>query len=406
MDEDPRNRRLGVWLIGARGAISTCVAYGLGGLRQGLIEPTGIATARDPFARLPFIGFDEIVLGGHEVAVGDMSRSSAELVRHGVLPEKLVEASSAEAAAFDARIRPGILDGPDVGRGDLDPASARLGSATPREQIECMREDIETFRREQEVDRVVVVYVASTESWREERPEWASLSRLEETLDAGAELPASSLYAYAALRAGAPFVNFTPNRGSSLGALRELARELGLPHCGNDGKTGETLMKTALAPMFMARALRVLSWQGYNMLGNRDGEVLNDPARRESKKRNKDEALRGILSDPEMHTQVSIDFVPSLHDWKTAWDFVHFEGFLGAKMSLQFTWAGSDSALAAPLVIDLVRLADFANARGEVGEMEHTACYFKSPLTADGHVDHDFHAQYRALLAYVEGHLA
>ena len=405
MDQAPPNRRLGLWLIGARGAISTCVAYGLGGLRQGLIEPTGIATARDPFARLPLVGFDEIVLGGHEVAVGDMSRSSAELVRHGVLSEKLVEASSAEAAALDARIRPGVLDGPDVGHADLDPASARLGAAPPREQIEHLREDLETFRREQEVDRVIVVYVASTESWREDRPEWESLERLEESLDGGGELPASSIYAYAALRAGAPFVNFTPNKGSSLGALRELARELGLPHCGSDGKTGETLMKTALAPMFAARALRVLAWQGYNMLGNRDGEVLNDPVRRESKKRNKDEALRAILCDPEMHTEVGIDFVPSLHDWKTAWDFVHFEGFLGTKMSLQFTWAGSDSALAAPLVIDLVRLTDFAASRSEVGEMEHTACYFKSPLIAEGRPNHDFHAQFRQLLEYVEGHI-
>ncbi len=393
-------RRLGVWLIGARGAISTCVAYGLSGLRNGLLEPVGIATSRGPLGELPFVGFDEIVLGGHEVVRGDLSASAGDLVRNGVLSAELVAASAADAAAFDARIRPGALDGPDVGLADLDPEAARLGAAAQGEQIARIQADLEEFRSSHELDRVVVVYVASTESWREEREAWATLASLEEALERdAAELPASSIYACAAFRAGCPFVNFTPNRGSSLPALSELAREAKLPHCGNDGKTGETLLKTALAPMFAARALHVLSWQGYNMLGNRDGEVLSDPIRRESKRRNKDEALRAILSDPSVHTEVGIDYVPSLHDWKTAWDFVHFEGFLGVKMSLQFTWAGSDSALAAPLVIDLIRLADLAAERGEAGEMAHTACYFKSPLAGG---THDFHAQFRELLDYGE----
>jgi myo-inositol-1-phosphate synthase len=170
-----------------------------------------------------------------------------------------------------------------------------------------------------------------------------------------------------------------------------------VPHCGNDGKTGETLVKTVLAPMFRARALKVLTWQGYNMLGNRDGEVLKEPAHRESKLRNKDEALRSILADPAVHTSVGIDFVPSLEDWKTAWDFIQFEGFLGARMSLQFTWTGSDSALAAPLVLDLVRLADLAAERGEGGVMEHTACFFKAPL---GGGTHDFGHQFAELGRY------
>jgi myo-inositol-1-phosphate synthase len=125
--------------------------------------------------------------------------------------------------------------------------------------------------------------------------------------------------------------------------------------------------------------------------------------RRDAKPRSNDEAQRAILRDPRLHTQVGIDFVPSLHDWKTAWDFVHFEGFLGARMSLQLTWQGSDSALAAPLVLDLVRLADLAAARGEAGEMEHTACYFKSPLSGSTPVEHDFHVQFERLLAYAAG---
>ncbi len=396
---DAGSPRLGVWLIGARGSISTCVAYGLAGLRAGLLEPLGLATERDPLRRLPLRAFEDMVLGGHEISLRDLTRSASELVRHGILGAELVAAAAAEAAALDARIRPGILDEADVGRAELDPRSAALGGASPRERTDRLRADIEDFREEHGLERVVVVYLASVEPWMEERPYWSELRLFERELEREGEFPASSLYAYAALRAGAPFVNFTPNRGSSLGALRELARELRLPHCGNDGKTGETLLKTVLAPMFAARGLRVLSWQGYNLLGNQDGASLADPVRAETKRRNKDAPLHAILDDEGLHTRVSIDYVPSLHDWKTAWDYVHFEGFLGARMSLQFTWSGSDSALAAPLVLDLVRLADLAAARGEAGEMEHTACYFKAPLAGG---THDFHRQFARLLEYAE----
>jgi myo-inositol-1-phosphate synthase len=396
------HRRLGVWLIGARGSISTCVAYGLAGLREGLLEPVGIATEQEPFARLALASLDDIVLGGHDVCTRDLSLSAAELVRHGVLSPDLVAASTVHVAAYENRIRAGTLDEPDVGVADLDPRSARLGAAPPREQIAEIAADIADFKSELDLGRVVVVNLASTEAYRHELSEWSDLASFERALDAGRSQPASVLYAYAALSSGSPYVNFTPNRGASLPALRELARQRGLPHCGNDGKTGETLVKTVLAPLFTARALRVLAWQGYNMLGNRDGEVLADVSHRETKLRNKNEALRSILDDERVHTHVGIDFVPSLQDWKTAWDFIHFEGFLGAKMSLQFTWSGSDSCLAAPLVIDLARLADFAAESGEVGEMSHTASYFKAPIAGG---PHDFHAQFQALLAYVQRHL-
>ncbi len=396
-DENPA--RLGLWLIGARGSIATCVTYGLAGLRAGLLEPVGIATEREPFRKLGLCAFEDIVLGGHEITVGNLSHGAGELVRHGILSAELVAAVSAEAAALDARIRPGVLDLADVGRAELDPRAASLGGVSPRERTDRLSEDIRAFKDEHGLERVVVVYLASVEPWMEERAHWNELVAFERALDADGVFPASSLYAYAAFRAGAAFVNFTPNRASSLPALRQLARELGLPHCGSDGKTGETLLKTTLAPMFAARALKVLSWQGYNLLGNKDGEALADPLRAASKLRNKDAPLRAILDDEALHSHVSIDFVPSLHDWKTAWDFVHFEGFLGARMSLQLTWSGSDSALAAPLVLDLARWADLALARGEAGELAHTACYFKAPLAGG---THDFHQQFARLLAYAE----
>lgn len=390
-------RRVGVWCVGARGSISTCLLHGLSGLREGLLEPVGVATEREPFTRLPLVGLDALVLGGHDVCTRDFATGARELVTHGVLRSDLVSAAARDAALYESRIRPGILDQADVGLADLDPRSARLGALPPREQIDALTADLDAFRRDNDLARVVVVNLASTEAQRAPRPEWRDLAAFERALDEGATQPASVVYAYAAIASGSPYVNFTPNLGASIPALRELARRRGVPHAGCDGKTGETLVKTTLAPLFHARALRVLAWQGYNMLGNRDGAVLADPAHKETKVRNKDEALRTLLGSDDAHTHVGIDFVPSLQDWKTAWDFVHFEGFLGAKMTLQFTWTGSDSALAAPLVLDLVRLADLAAERGEGGEMLHTAAFFKAPL---GGGTHDFHAQVARLHEY------
>ncbi|MFT4540199.1 MAG: myo-inositol-1-phosphate synthase [Planctomycetota bacterium] len=397
-----KSRRTGLWLIGARGSISTCVAYGTAGLQRGSIDPVGIATEVEPLSGLDLVSFDNLVLGGHDVCRRDLSHSAGELVQAGVLSADLVTGASAEAAAFAARIKPGLLDGPDVGFADLDPRTTALSALSPREQVAHLIRDWESFEEENQLKRTVVVYVASTEAVRASEPEWEQLELFEEALDQGKAMPASVLYAYAAISSGRPFVNFTPSLGARLPALRQLAIRQGVPHCGNDGKTGETLMKTVLAPMFKHRALKVLSWQGYNMLGNRDGEVLRSEAHRQAKIQNKDESLRSILGDrSDLHSMVGIDFVPSLGDWKTAWDFVHFEGFLGARMTLQFTWSGSDSALAAPLVLDLVRLTEYAAMKKEVGEMSHTACFFKDPIAGG---THDFHRQFMMLVEYAASH--
>ncbi len=393
--------KVGLWLVGARGAISTCVAYGLAGLRRGDLQPTGLVTETEPLCGLGLDSLDDLVLGGHDVCSRDLSRSAGELVRMGVLDPDLVVAAADDAGAFESRLRPGLLDGPDVGMADLDPRSAELGGRPPREQIAQLVGDWDEFAAAEGLDRVVVVLLASTEASRDPQPEWDNLEAFEAALDAGQEQPASLLYAYAALSSGRPLVNFTPNLGASVPALRALAKVRGVPHAGRDGKTGETLVKTALAPMFRHRALKVLAWQGYNMLGNRDGEVLEDPAHRAAKIENKDEVLRDLLEGSDPHTHVGIDFVPSLADWKTAWDFIHFEGFLGARMSLQFTWQGSDSALAAPLILDLARLASFAQASGEAGVMEHTACFFKAPLAGGSH---DLHHQFARLAEYAARH--
>jgi myo-inositol-1-phosphate synthase len=243
-----------------------------------------------------------------------------------------------------------------------------------------------------------VVNAASTEPPFPLADEHQSLDRLLPVLDraAPAALPTSSIHALAALDAGFPYVNLTPSCGATLPAIDELARKRGVPHAGQDLKTGETLIKSVLAPLFARRNLRVLSWVGHNILGNRDGLVLNDPTNKASKVKSKDALLAELLGY-KPQSIVTIEYVESLDDWKTAWDHIHFEGFLGTKMTLQFTWQGCDSLLAAPLVIDLARLIALAQRRKESGALAHLACFFKSPL---GVTEHDFGKQFALLEAY------
>ena len=210
-------------------------------------------------------------------------------------------------------------------------------------------------------------------------------------------LPGSSLYAIAAIEAGASFINFTPSVGANPPAIIELAIEKKVPLAGCDGKTGETLLKSVLAPMFVARNLEVMSWVGHNIFGNMDGKVLDDPRNKASKVKSKDHLLAQILGYPPQ-SLVSIEYIQSLGDWKTAWDHIHFRGFLGTPMTLQFTWQGCDSILAAPLVIDLVRLVDRARQEKDCGVLDWLACFFKSPM---GVSEQDFSKQVVMLDAWV-----
>jgi myo-inositol-1-phosphate synthase len=240
-----------------------------------------------------------------------------------------------------------------------------------------------------------VIDVSTTEPPLELTPEHRDLDELDRALAAGeSPLPASGIYAYAALRAGCPFVAFTPSPGPRLPAIDQLAQRTQLPWAGSDGKTGETLIKSALAPMFATRALRVRSWASYNLLGGGDGQALADPVTAESKTRSKNKGLGSILGHP-VDGPMHIDYLPDLGDWKTAWDLVSFEGFLGTKMSMQFTWQGCDSALAAPLVLDLARLMARAHRAGAVGAVESLGFFFKDPA---GDTPHDLAGQWRALL--------
>ncbi len=260
--------------------------------------------------------------------------------------------------------------------------------------------DISDFRERRDLARVVVIHVASTEPPARPHPAHQSLAALTSALELpGNVLPPSSLYAFAALSAGCAYIDFTPSTGVSLPALDELARAQGVPYAGRDAKTGETLVKSALAPMFADRALAVRSWSGTNLLGGGDGATLADPAAGESKRISKDRALPGILGH-QVEGQTHIDHVPHLGDWKTAWDHITFEGFLGVRMTLQFTWQGCDSALAAPLVLDLARLMARAHERGRSGAVKELGFFFKDPIALD---EHRLQSQYELLRAFAGG---
>ena len=395
-------RKVGVWLLGARGNVSSCVVAGARALARGLLpDDAGLVTEGPGFAGRGVEAPGGLVVGGHAVRAGPTLEALEGFDRrNGLFPSELRRALRSDLARHDAEVRPGILAGSSsaVAR-EASPEVRRL-SADPARGVARVRRDLRSFRERHRLDAVVVVNLASTEPLRGPLPRClATAASFEGALAAGraGRVPASVLYAWAAVEEGMPFVNFTPSPADCVPAVRERALERGVPHMGKDGKTGETLLKTVLAPMFVARRLRVLSWEGWNMLGNRDGEVLDEPAARSAKVSDKDGALRRILRDPALHTGVHIDYVPSLDDWKTAIDFIHFRGFLGAKMSLSFQWQGCDSALAAPLVIDLVRLTDLARRRSVAGTMPWLAAFFKSPLDVE---EQDFALQHAMLLAW------
>ncbi|KUF14567.1 hypothetical protein AT728_32330 [Streptomyces silvensis] len=212
----------------------------------------------------------------------------------------------------------------------------------------------------------------------------------------GDRLPPSSLYAAAALRAGASYANFTPSTGLHHPALAALAADAGLPFAGRDGKTGQTLLRSVLGPMFAQRALAVRAWSGTNLLGGGDGAALADPAAAAAKNAGKERVLADTLGTvPE--GEVHIDDVPALGDWKTAWDHIAFDGFLGTRMTLQTTWQGCDSALAAPLILDLARLLARAHETGLTGPRPELAFYFKDP---DPGASSALPDQHLALLAF------
>jgi myo-inositol-1-phosphate synthase len=392
-------RRVGLWLIGAFGGVGTTITLGLAALAKGRSTTTGLVTALPIFDGLPLPEPAEFVVGGHDIRPGSFEESAEEFRRSaGVFDAELIAACRADLARASARVRPGTKLGSGA-------AISRLGDWTgdrpvrhAAEAVEQIAEDLDAFVKDEAIDHLIVLNVASTEApfaLSDVHQDW---NRLRDALPHGGPelLPSSSLYAIAALRGGHTYLNFTPSLGASMPALDQLAKKTGALRGGKDGKTGETLMKTVLAPMFAARNLQVMSWVGHNIFGNRDGVILDDPTNKASKVGTKDQVVTQILGYKPT-TLVTIEYIPDMADWKTAWDHIHFRGFLGCPMTLQFTWQGCDSLLAAPLAIDLCRLADFEKRRGGRGLMRHLACFFKSP---EGVEENDFFKQFAMLEDY------
>lgn len=399
MNNNKNERRVGIWFIGACGGVAGTVALGVSALKRGVMDPVGMVTALPLFNRLDLDQPAQFVIGGHDIRKTDYVQAVEELHRRSNLFDReLIDACRPDLEAWTRNVRPGTVlnSGSTIsGMADL-PDVYRAGG--PRAAIERIQKDYQAFQKDQRLDQVLVINTASTEPPFATSKVHERLDSVQDALDSGQSvLPASSLYAWAALDSGLPYINFTPSLGASFPAADQLAQQRKTVYGGQDGKTGETLMKTVLAPMFAYRNLQVLSWVGHNIFGNRDGLVLDNPENKESKIRTKDQVITQILGyKPQTH--VSIEYIESLDDWKTAWDHIHFRGFLGTKMTMQFTWQGCDSILAAPLVLDIARLTLFAHRRGEVGLLRHLACFFKNPLGVE---EHDFFKQMGMLEEYV-----
>lgn len=390
--------KLGLWLIGATGNVATTVAVGLAAMRKGLHAPHGMLTERPPLSQLPLCKLSSIILGGHEIASRTAQQTAESLMRDSrIFDGELLKVVAPDLRAFQKNIRTGCAlgCGPTITR--LASRNRANAKTTARAFVDQSRRDLRDFKRRNELDRVVVINVASTEPRMTAKKSHTSWTALDKALSQkSSPLPASSLYAIAAIEEQMPYVNFTPSLGVNVPAIQELAESLGVPIMGADGKTGETLLKTVLAPMFRDRALPIDSWVGHNVLGNGDGLTLDSAANKSSKLDSKNGVI-GSITGYQPQVRTTIEYVESLGDWKTAWDHVHFRGFLDTRMTLQFVWQGCDSILAAPLVLDLARLADYHAAQNRGGVMSHLACYFKSPM---GVREHAFGAQMQMLIDY------
>lgn len=393
----PHSARVGVWMQGALGDIATTMMVGALAIRQGLTSTVGMVTRIPPMDALDLPALDQLVFGGIDIkpsslresalAVHRSSRTYSHETLQAVQPGlEAIEADILSDRAFTWRLR------------------APHDNPTPlAEVVEHMRGHLRAFRARHGLAHVVAVNLVSAEPCA---PDSDALRRLEAFTAAIAAdrkdlITPSMCGTYAAFLEGCSYINFTPNAGAGFPAMQELAERQRLPYYGNDGKTGETLVKTVLAPMFAWRNLQVMSWEGVNMLGNNDGATLHDPDNRVNKIHNKESVLQDILGYSP-HAGVDINYVPSLGDWKTAWDLIHFRGFLDVPMTMQFTWQGCDSILAAPLVLDMVRLSEFAARHGEYGAMRHLSGFFKNPI---GVGEMAMHLQFDMLTQYARRHL-
>jgi myo-inositol-1-phosphate synthase len=393
--------RIGIWLVGAKGGVASTAALGLTALKKHIVGAAGLVSELPRFAGLGLRDWKDFVVGGHDIREERLFDEAMRMHSESrAIDADLIRACKSDLDEIDKNIRPGTIINVGATISKFAGPKTRQHRESPRQAIDRLQGDLRSFTKQHRLDHLIVVNVASTEPMIDAAslPErWADLEKL---LDKPRKCPlaASSLYAIAAIDLGCSYVNFTPSLGSAPAAICELAMARGTRHFGHDGKTGETLLKSTLAPMFARRNLHVMSWVGHNIFGNMDGKVLDDPANKKSKVTSKDRLLAEIFGYAPQ-TLVTIEYIASMGDWKTAWDHIHFQGFLGTPMTMQFTWQGCDSLLAAPLVLDLVRFTERAWRAGDTGLLTFLASFFKSPL---GVAEHDFARQYQMLEAWAD----
>jgi myo-inositol-1-phosphate synthase len=406
-DIQPAQGKLGVLLPGM-GAVATTFVAGVEAIRQGLSKPIGSLTQmgtirlgkrtdnRCPAIAdfVPLTKLEDIVFGGWDV-YEDNAYVAAR--KAGVLSD-----------AHLTQLKP-FLEGLKPWPAVFDPQYVKKLSGTnvkqgrnKRELAEQLVADIETFKRTHGLARLVMIWCGSTEIYKAASDVHATLASFERGLEENhPDIPSSMIYAYAAIKLGIPYANGAPNLSADVPALVELAKQTGAPIGGKDFKTGQTLMKTILAPGFKARLLGLDGWYSTNILGNRDGEVLDDPESFKTKEVSKLGVLEHVLQPhlyPDLygkiHHVVRINYYPPRGDNKEGWDNIDIFGWLGYPMQIKVDFLCRDSILAAPIVLDLALFMDLAARAGMSGIQEWLSFYFKSPMTAEGlYPEHDLFIQ-------------
>jgi len=407
----PAEGRLGVLLPGL-GAVATTFIAGVEAVRRGFGRPIGSLTqlghirlgkrteGRQPKIRdfVPLASLDQLVFGAWDPIPDDAYESARKA---GVLEERDLE----RVADFLRGIRPmpAVFDRAYVRR--LDGENVKRGR-TKRELAEQLREDIRRFRQAEGCARLVMVWCGSTEVYLKPGPAHATVESFERAMErSDPDIAPSMLYAWAAIMEGVPFANGAPNLTVDIPALQQLARERGVPIAGKDFKTGQTLIKTILAPGLKMRMLGLRGWFSTNILGNRDGAVLDDPDSFRTKEESKLGVLEYILQPDlypelygEVYHKVRINYYPPRGDNKEGWDNLDIFGWLDYPMQIKVDFLCRDSILAAPIVLDLALFLDLAQRAGLAGIQEWLSFYFKSPMVApELYPEHDLFIQHMKL---------
>ena len=407
----PARGKLGVLLPGMGAVTSTFIA-GVELCRRGLGTPIGSVTQlqtirlgkryedRHPLIKdfVPLAGLKDLVFGGWDLFPDNMWEAA---LKCGVLERTQIE--PVKAALEQIKPMTAVFDPAYIK--NLKATNAKK-KATRWELAQQVIADIQSFKKRTGVDRLVMVWCGSTEVLPKDSPAHESLAGLEAAMKADSpDIPPSMIYAYAAISQGIPYANGAPNLSGDVPALVELAEKTGAPIGGKDFKTGQTLMKTTIAPMLKARMLALRGWYSTNILGNRDGEVLDDPGSFKTKELSKMSVLDTILEPalyPELygkyHHKVRIDYYPPRGDAKEGWDNIDIAGWLGYPMQVKINFLCRDSILAAPIVLDLVLFMDLAKRAGLKGIQEWLSFYFKSPqCRPDLQPEHDLFIQHLKL---------